>query len=629
MNPNPLRELLDAWDAQRSATSPDAADRLALARKALALGHPTLGCEMLRAPLADPGATPELRYTAALAQVRIGGYRAAAALVAGLLQQALPTALQVDVLALAGRIDKDRWARLPPGPEKDAALQRATLRYRQAWDLGRSSFPGINAATLLALAGQGLAARELAAQVRAAVERDPAQSPLWRAATRAEAAVLLGEFDVAAREYAEAVRLAGREVGHVASMRRQLRLIAASIRVPETVLEALAEPRVLVFTGHMIDAPGAAAPRFPPALEGAVAEALARRLDALQAGFGYVSAACGGDLLFIEAMQARGAEVHITLPFARDDFLATSVAFAGEAWVARFEAALQRAASLSFGVPERFLGDEALYAFAADQIQGAALLHARELEATPGMLALIDPDAAALSGGTAHTLARWERLGLQVERIDLAALRAAAAASVSTQPAPERPAVETRSAPVRREVRTMLFADVVGFSRLAEEDTPAFLLNFIGAIAELVARAEPAPAFVNTWGDGLFMVFDTAEQGADFALRLRDAVARTDWPAHGLPAGTSIRIGLHSGPVFPAEDPILRRRNYFGSHVVRAARIEPVAAPGSVYVSAEFARALAAGGDARFATDYLGVLPLAKGFGSGALYRLRRGDEAE
>ena len=119
------------------------------------------------------------------------------------------------------------------------------------------------------------------------------------------------------------------------------------------------------------------------------------------------------------------------------------------------------------------------------------------------------------------------------------------------------------------------------------------------------------------------------QAGAAFALRLRDAVQRNDWPARGLPAGTSIRIGMHTGPVFEAEDPLIGRRNYFGSHVVRAARIEPVAAPGSVYVSAELAATLAASGAAGFATDYLGVLPLAKSYGTGPLYRLRRSDEAE
>ena len=81
--------------------------------------------------------------------------------------------------------------------------------------------------------------------------------------------------------------------------------------------------------------------------------------------------------------------------------------------------------------------------------------------------------------------------------------------------------------------------------------------------------------------------------------------------------------------MFPAPDPLLGRVNYFGSHVNRAARIEPVTAPGAVYLSEQTACALAAHGNDRFAYDYLGVLPLAKGFGASALYRQRRATDEE
>jgi class 3 adenylate cyclase len=627
-----LRDVIDAWDRLRrgGAAGASSAEALALAREALAFGHPTLASEILREPARRADAGAELRYTAALALARIGAYREAEALLADLLDDSLGDALKVDALSLAGRIAKDRWARLRPGPARDAVGAVAVRRYLAAWDATGHSFPGINAATLLALTGNRDAARGLARQVlKAAQAPGAAQEAHWQLATLGEACALLGDWDAAATHYAEAARACGRQVGHLASMRRQLRLMASALRVPPELFEALAAPRVLVFTGHMIDAPGAARARFPAALEAPVAEALRQRLERLQAGFGHASLACGGDLLFCEAMLARGAELHLILPFERSDFLATSVAFAGEHWVRRFEAVLARASSLRFGVRERYLGDQALFAYAADLMQGAALLHARELEAEPLMLALVDEGGVEAEGGTRHTLGNWQRLGLPCGCIDLAAIRAAHPAALAT-PAPiDAPGVALRSTAVRREVHSMLFADVVGYSRLAEEDTPAFLLNFIGRVRAVVQESPRPPEFVNTWGDGLFMVFGTVQEAADFALRLRDAVRDTDWPSHGLPAGTSIRIGMHTGPVFPAQDPLVGRPGYFGSHVVRAARIEPVAAPGSIYVSAEFAGCLAARGESGFATDYLGVLPLAKGFGEGALYRLRRGDEAE
>jgi class 3 adenylate cyclase len=397
-----------------------------------------------------------------------------------------------------------------------------------------------------------------------------------------------------------------------------------------TVHAALEIPRVAAFTGHMLDAPGRSPPRFPAALEDVVARALDARIEASNIGFAYCSAACGGDLLFIEALLARGAEVHVVLPFEREDFVATSVAFAGEQWTARFNRALARVASVGYGVRERHLGDDSLFAYAGALVHGAAVLHARELEAEPVLVALVDEASERRAGGSVDLLSEWRARGHEVECIDLSLLRGGsgivASIEASSQPPP---AVAADGPKLQREVRTMLFADMVGYSRLAEQDTPSFMTHFLGMIADIIEHSATPPGFVNTWGDGLFMEFDDVAAGARFALQLRDAVAQADWSARGLPQGTAIRIGMHTGPVFRAFDPLIGRENYFGSHVIRAARIEPVAAPGSIYVSAEFASVLAARGVDEFAADYLGAMPLAKGYGSGRLYRLRNAREAE
>lgn len=631
MTATKLRDLIDQWQAVRSDQGAmQRTDPVALARDALALGHPTLACEILRVSGQDHSGSAEARYVAALAHARVGASARALAMAVALLDDPDAKALHGDALALTGRIAKDRWSRLPDGPERQHAAKQAIDCYRRAWERSADVFPGINAASMLMLAGAATEARELAQRVRDAAGRDHDSETHWREATLGEAAVLLGDYDAAIAHYRAAVAAARQNVGHVASMRRQLRLLTHAIDVPAGVFAALALPRIVVFTGHMIDAPDRSSPRLPEAIEEALAARLTQRLAALDAGFGYCSAACGADLMFIEAMLARGAEVHVTLPFERNDFLATSVAYAGPRWVERFEQALQRVASVTYGVHERYLGDESLYAYAGRLMQGAAIVRGRELESEPLQLAVADRNAERLPGGTRDMIENWQRLGLPLERIDPAQLREVAVPRDTVLPtARALPPVELRSAPLRREICTMLFADMVGFSRLSEEDTPSFLVHFLGAISEMVKQCGQPPVFVNTWGDGLFMVFDQVEHGVDFALRLRDAVQQADWPAHGLPAGTNLRIGMHTGPVFRAPDPLIGRPNYFGSHVVRAARIEPVAAPGSVYVSAELAYALAASGSTGFATDYLGVLPLAKSYGNGPLYRLRRAHEAE
>ena len=176
----------------------------------------------------------------------------------------------------------------------------------------------------------------------------------------------------------------------------------------------------------------------------------------------------------------------------------------------------------------------------------------------------------------------------------------------------------------------MLFADVVGFSKLEEPQIPAFFERYLRKVARLLPRGEDRRQnFFNTWGDGLFMVFDQPKTAVGFALRLRDAVKREDWEAHGLPAGMSIRIALHTGPVYSARDPILKRDNYFGTHVNHAARIEPVVTPGAVYASSETAAVLASNAEKEFAWDDMGIVHFAKKYGAHRLYRLRRRGEPE
>ena len=85
-----------------------------------------------------------------------------------------------------------------------------------------------------------------------------------------------------------------------------------------------------------------------------------------------------------------------------------------------------------------------------------------------------------------------------------------------------------------------------------------------------------------------------------------------------------LRIGAHFGPVFPCVDPVTRAPNFIGEHVSRTARIEPVTPEGTVYVTDAFAAALAATPNRRFATDYVGLVPAAKGWGSMRMFALHR-----
>lgn len=101
---------------------------------------------------------------------------------------------------------------------------------------------------------------------------------------------------------------------------------------------------VLLFSGHMIDAVDRPAPRFPPRAEAAVTRAITRTLADLKVGpsdLGITEGACGGDLIFAEALLARGASLQLRLPCHESQFRRDSITYPKEKppsdrWLKRF-----------------------------------------------------------------------------------------------------------------------------------------------------------------------------------------------------------------------------------------------------------------------------------------------------
>ncbi|MEO6748193.1 MAG: adenylate/guanylate cyclase domain-containing protein, partial [Casimicrobiaceae bacterium] len=468
----------------------------------------------------------------------------------------------------------------------------------------------------------------------------------WDHATRGEAELLLGKLRLAQRSYARAFVLAAGDAGVVATMRRQVKLLAAVLPQATMVLPAMPAVDVLAFVGHMIDAPGSMEPRFPSALEPAVSAAIRMRLARLTRPIAYTSAACGADLAFIEAALDIGAEVNIVLPFDRVEFVRTSVAVGGAAWVPRYHRALARATRVIMATEEGHLGDDVLYEYAATMLEGLAMLRAVQLETPPLLLAVIDAGSAARVGGTRASFERWKRNAGALELIDLRKLREASVDRLP--PAGTTPRVTTR-APRRnggaahvshgalsvtahpaqlrpqRGLKTMLFADFAGYSRLHDAYAPLFQHRFLEIGAQQVASSKTQPLEIKTWGDALYGVFESPRDGAEFALGLLARMQGEDWTAAGLPDTSQIRIALHAGPIFLGFDPVMDRHSYFGANVTRAARIEPITPPGMIYVSEAFAGTLVASGERGYRLEYIGTLALAKAYGESRIYRLDRG----
>jgi len=104
--------------------------------------------------------------------------------------------------------------------------------------------------------------------------------------------------------------------------------------------------QVLLFSGHMIDAPERKERRFPPDNENIAAAAIGALLHKLDTGerdLAICGGACGGDLLFAEGSVARGAKLELYIPFDEQTFLVQSVDFADASWRERFYAAKTRA----------------------------------------------------------------------------------------------------------------------------------------------------------------------------------------------------------------------------------------------------------------------------------------------
>ncbi len=516
-----------------------------------------------------------------------------------------------DVAALRARIVKD-LALAAAGEERRRAAARSAALYAAIFARTGGWYPAVNAATLSLLAGDPGRARELArATLKAlAVGGD---GSYYAAATEAEAELVLGHVESAREAIARAVALDDGDHGALSTTRRQLRLVCEVIGADRSVLEPLAGPSVAHYCGHRIGALGEPG-RFPAGDEPVVAAAIAGALDSEPIAYAYGALAGGADILWAEALLERGGELHVVLPFAREEFIRVSVAGAGPGWVERFDRCLGAAASVEYATDDAARGDDVLFRYGAELAMGLALLRARFLDADVRQLAFWDRGPAAGAAGTAIDVATWRRGGRRTVAVDPAGQRA------EVGDVPQAPGTGGASP---RVVRALLFADVRGFSKLGDEQYADFDDLVIAAFARVLEKTDGVCS-MNTWGDALHVVLDDTVAAAACALDLQDAMAAIDLRTAGLPEHLALRLGAHVGPVFPSFDEVRRVSTFTGSHVSRTARIEPVTPPGAVYVTNAFAAALLLADRDEFACDYVGHMPAAKDWGRLRMYRLRR-----
>ncbi len=280
--------------------------------------------------------------------------------------------------ALLGRVEKDAWINAWRSNEKTSEQMREDAIYEEgrlheaieAYLVGFRKEPshyysGINAVTLLHLLRHLTGTDDLTEErealeggVRWAVQSALTANPgnYWARVTRGNLEVLLGDKSRVEQTFRAAVAVAQKNWFDLDSSRQQLLFlkelgfrpqeVEAALKIFDRELGKVEAPevrycprRVFLFSGHIIDAPGRAQPRFPPEQEGTAALAIARLLDELGAGsfdIALCSGACGGDLLFAQACLERGLHLEVHIPFDQPNFLKESVNNAGDKWRDRF-----------------------------------------------------------------------------------------------------------------------------------------------------------------------------------------------------------------------------------------------------------------------------------------------------
>ena len=134
---------------------------------------------------------------------------------------------------------------------------------------------------------------------------------------------------------------------------------------------------------------------------------------------------------------------------------------------------------------------------------------------------------------------------------------------------------------LKRRLTAVLLADVVGYSRLMSVDEEGTHIRLADCVKALI---EPTVALhegrlVRSKGDGLLVEFDSAVNAVNCAVDIQRGLAARD-DADDNDRKLELRIGINSGDV------IVHENDIYGNSVNIAARLEGLAEPGGISVTA-------------------------------------------
>jgi class 3 adenylate cyclase len=134
---------------------------------------------------------------------------------------------------------------------------------------------------------------------------------------------------------------------------------------------------------------------------------------------------------------------------------------------------------------------------------------------------------------------------------------------------------------IERRLTAILAADVAGYSRLIGEDEEGTLAALKALRRELIdpGIAEHKGRIVKTTGDGLLVEFASVVDALRCATEMQRAMAERNDPMTPV-RRIQFRIGIHQGDI------VVEDGDIFGDGVNVAARLEGLAEPGGICVSA-------------------------------------------
>ncbi len=465
-----------------------------------------------------------------------------------------------------------------------ALLSRDT--YAENFEQTKNYYTGINAATMSAIAGKINAGRTLAGEVMALL--DDKTDDFWELMTLAEANLLTKNRDKCVELYFKGKQLAGSDWGKINIIYKQLWLLNHYLPVPPEVLKAFKPPLVIGFVGHMIDHPSRPNPRFPPSIEKEIKEEIAHTIQSLNARIGYCSLACGADILFAESMIEQGGEVNAFIPFAKEDFLETSVRFAGDGWISRFNNLLENT-SVNYLTSEKYNGVNDLFSLQSRVIFGSAILRSRLLNGEVNLLTVLSEfDLKRKTGGTRETMRYWPYPD-KIHNINPD--KYLQSRGIDTKPVMAKD-IEEDSEASSDIIVTYLCC--MKFPRRNKEEIAEFWNKFKSDNLGLSLNLLPYALKDNT----IFILFPSAHSGIEsaltFILRYNDE---------------DIKVSFDTGPVTITNKQEDQRSDISGNVVNLAEAINLYAQPGKLICTTNFA-AVAVISSENFTLQYSGVVYL-------------------